>query len=84
MTDKTCENCGYVMEEGDVSGYIYIGFDRYFEFHEPLEEFEETSVHDTFICENCVIRECHDIDVPEGVDNPKEWLLNLIRSEDER
>jgi hypothetical protein len=79
---KKCENCGYEMEDGDISGYLFIEDGSYFEYHEPITEDEMGgSVHDTFICENCVINECHDIDVINcEVINAKEWLLNLIEN----
>jgi len=82
---KKCENCGYEMEDGDISGYMYIAKDRYFDFmYAYPEEMPVTDVNDTYICENCVIMEAHSIDVPDNVAIPKAWLLNLIKETDEK
>jgi hypothetical protein len=78
-----CENCEYEMEDGEVSQYLFVDDGRYYEFHESrsFRDVEyDAERHDTFICENCMIEEGNSIDIPEGIEDPKEWLINEIKN----
>jgi hypothetical protein len=41
---------------------------------------DSAHANDVFCCENCIINDGHDIDVPEEIEDPKDWLINLIKN----
>lgn len=88
-----CEVCKNKIENGVVNDYVLVdgeGYDAYYEHHSSKSYIDsdgswKDGIADVYVCDDCTIDNCHDIDVPDYINacDTRSWLIEMLRVENE-